>query len=94
MAIESVIRRDASHKCPICGGDTELYTIALRHRDGAEPPVEVSSPHRRCADLKCKGHDDGLPADSLAGADTRSVQEKIGGHPACVAESERLGGDD
>lgn len=64
MAIEPVIRRDPSHKCPICGGDTELYTIAFTHQDGAKHQIEVSSPRRRCADLKCKGHDDGL--DKLA----------------------------
>ena len=60
MAIEPVIRRDPSHKCPICGDDTELYTIGLTYRDGAKHQTEVTSPRRRCANLTCKGHDDGL----------------------------------
>ena len=79
MAIEPRIKRDPSRKCPICGGDTELVSITFTHRDGEMQQVEVTSPRRRCANLKCKGHGDGLDKlrRSLAGPDTRSVQEGI-----------------
>ncbi len=61
MAVEPIIERDPSHKCPICGDDTELYTIGFTHWDGEKHQTQVSSPpRRRCANLKCKGHDDGL----------------------------------
>ncbi|BBY36173.1 hypothetical protein MMAN_03070 [Mycobacterium mantenii] len=61
MAIEPIIERDPGHKCPICGDDTELYTIGLTHWDGEKHQMQVSSPpRRRCTNLKCKGHDDGL----------------------------------
>jgi hypothetical protein len=60
MAIEPLIKRDPSHRCPICGGDTELVSITFTHRDGEMQQIEVTSPRRRCANLKCKGHDDGL----------------------------------
>jgi hypothetical protein len=60
MAIEPLIKRDANHRCPICGGDTELVSITLTHRNDGMQQVEVTSPRRRCANLKCKGHDDGL----------------------------------
>jgi hypothetical protein len=64
MGIEPLIKRDPSHRCPICGGDTELVSITFTHRDGEMQQVEVTSPRRRCANLKCKGADDGL--DKLA----------------------------
>jgi hypothetical protein len=60
MAIEPLIKRDPTHQCPICGGDTELVSITLTHRDGEMQQIEVTSPRRRCANLQCKGHDDGL----------------------------------
>ncbi|MEZ0351667.1 hypothetical protein [Mycobacterium sp. pR1184] len=61
MAIEPIIERDPSHKCPICGGDTELYTIGVTQWNGEKHQTQISSrPRRRCADLMCKGHDDGL----------------------------------
>ena len=60
MAIEPLIKRDPSYRCPICGDDTELVSITLTHRDGEMQQVEVTSPRRRCANLKCKGHGDGL----------------------------------
>ena len=64
MGIETLIKRDPSYRCPICGGDTELVSFAFTHQDGVKHQVEVTSPLRRCANLKCKGHD-GLdePAD-------------------------------
>ena len=60
MAIEPLIKRDPTHQCPICGSDTELVSITFAHRDGEMQQTEVTSPRRRCANLKCKGHDDGL----------------------------------
>jgi hypothetical protein len=62
MGIEPLIKRDPSHRSPICGGDTELVSITFTHRDGehgeVEQQVEVTSPRRRCANLQCKGHND------------------------------------
>jgi len=60
MAIEPLIKRDPSHRCPICGSDTELVSITFTHQDGEKHQIEATSPRRRCANLKCKGHDDGL----------------------------------
>jgi hypothetical protein len=37
-----------------------FVSITFTHRDGEMQQIEVTSPRRRCADLKCKGHDDGL----------------------------------
>jgi hypothetical protein len=51
---------DPSHRCPICGADTELVSITFTHRDGEMQQIGVTSPRRRCANLKCKGHEDGL----------------------------------
>jgi hypothetical protein len=56
MGIEPLIKRDPSHRCPICGGDTELVSITFTHRDGEMQQVEVTSPRRRCANLNCTGH--------------------------------------
>ena len=58
MGIEPLIKRDPTHQCPICGGDTELVSITLTHRDGEMQQIEVTSPRRRCANLQCKGHND------------------------------------
>ena len=60
MPIESLIRHDPGHPCPICGGDTELVSHTLTSWDGIKHQVEVSPPKRRCADLNCPGHADGL----------------------------------
>ena len=64
MPIEPVIVRDADHRCPFCGGETELVSHALTHYDGQKELVEVTPKRRRCAVLDCHGHS-GLdePAD-------------------------------
>jgi hypothetical protein len=64
MPIEPIAERDTDHRCPICGGETELVSFALTHRDGQKHQVEVTSKRRRCAALDCQGHN-GLdePAD-------------------------------
>ncbi len=55
-----ITEHDADHRCPICGGETELVSIGFEYSDGEEHQIEVSPRRRRCASLKCKGHDDGL----------------------------------
>ncbi len=64
MPIETINLRDADHRCPICGGETELVSLGLTHWDGEKHQVEVTSKRRRCAVLDCHGHS-GLdePAD-------------------------------
>jgi len=64
MPIETISVRDADHRCPICGGETELVSLGLTHWDGEKHQVEVTSKRRRCAVLDCHGHS-GLdePAD-------------------------------
>jgi hypothetical protein len=54
MGVKPLIKRDPNHRCPICGGDTELVSITFTHRDGEKQQVEVTSPRRWCANLKCK----------------------------------------
>ena len=62
--IEPSTVRDTDHRCPICGGETELISIALTHWDGRKYQAEVTPKRRRCAALDCQGHS-GLhePAD-------------------------------
>ena len=64
MPIEPLIVRDADHRCPICGGETELVSQTLTHYDGQKDQLEVTPQRRRCAVLDCHGHS-GLdePAD-------------------------------
>ena len=63
-AVEPIAERDHEHRCPICGGETELVSIGFVYRDGEKHQVEVSPKRRRCAALDCHGHS-GLdePAD-------------------------------
>jgi len=56
MPIETISLRDADHRCPICGGETELISHALTHSDGQKKQVEVTPKRRRCVDLDCHGH--------------------------------------
>lgn len=55
-AVEPIAERDHEHRCPICGGETELVSIGFVHRDGEQHQVEVSPKRRRCAVLDCHGH--------------------------------------
>lgn len=55
-AVEPITERDPGHRCPICGGETELVSIGFVHRDGEKHQVEVSPKRRRCAVLDCHGH--------------------------------------
>lgn len=43
QGIEPLIKRDPSHRFPICGGDTELVSITFTHRDGEMQQAEVTS---------------------------------------------------
>jgi hypothetical protein len=54
-AVEPIIERDPQHRCPICGGETELVSIGFVHRDGEKHQVAVSPKRRRCAALDCRG---------------------------------------
>jgi hypothetical protein len=59
-AVEAITERDPDHRCPICGGETELVSIGFVHRNGKRHQTEVSPKRRRCAVLNCRGHADGL----------------------------------
>jgi transposase len=79
MPIEPLVIRDPDHRCPICGGETELISQTFTSWDGEKHQVEVTSRRRRCAVLDCKGHADGLnePADAQHENRTlTSVQEE------------------
>jgi hypothetical protein len=54
--VEPITERDLDHRCPICGGETELVSIGFVHRDGEKHQIEVSPKRRRCAVLDCHGH--------------------------------------
>ena len=60
MPIEPRVVRDPDHRCPICGGETELVSETLTHWDGIKHQAEVTSQRGRCAVLDCPGHADGL----------------------------------
>jgi hypothetical protein len=55
-AVEAITERDSDHRCPICGGETELVSVGFVHRDGEKHQIEVSPKRRRCAVLDCRGH--------------------------------------
>jgi hypothetical protein len=55
MPIEPLVVQDPDHRCPICGGETELISHALTHWDGEKEQVEVTPKRRRCADPDCHG---------------------------------------
>jgi transposase len=62
--IETLAVRDRNHRCPICGGETELVRPSrigtVTHWDGEKHQTEVTSRRRRYAVLDCRGHSDGL----------------------------------